>query len=45
MTEAEKTGIETLMSQPEIVAWLELSEQQIVALLKLHESETDNAEA
>ena len=39
MTEREKTGIETLLSQPEVVAWLELSEQQIADLRKLHESE------
>ena len=45
MTEPQKTGIETLLSQPEIVAWLELSEQQIVALRKVHESDNDNAEA
>ena len=39
MTEPEKTGVEILLSQPEIVAWLELSEQEIVTLLQLHKSE------
>ena len=35
----------TLLSQPEIVAWLELSEQQIVALLELDERENGDGEA
>jgi hypothetical protein len=42
VTEPEKNGIELLFSQPEIVAWLELSEQQIADLLKLHEGEDDD---
>lgn len=45
MTEPEKTGVEILLSQPEIVAWLELSKQEIVTLLQLHESENGNGEA
>jgi hypothetical protein len=45
VTKPERTGIATLLSQPEIVAWLELSEQQIVALLKLDESENGDGEA
>ena len=45
MREPQKIGIETLLSQPEIVAWLELSEQQIADLLKPHESENRNREA
>lgn len=45
LTEPEKTGVEILLSQPEIVAWLELSEQEIVTLLQLHESENGNGEA
>lgn len=39
MTEREMSEIEILLDQPEIIAWLELSEQQVVALLKLDESE------
>ena len=35
MTEREK--IELLLSQPEIVAWLELTEPEIAALLEPHE--------
>ena len=45
MTELEKPGVEILLSQPEIVAWLALSEQEIVTLLQLHESENGNGEA
>ena len=45
MTERQTSGLEILLSQPEIVAWLELSEQQLVDLLKLHESENDAGEA
>ena len=45
VTEPEKIGIETLLSQPEIVAWLELGEQEIVTLLQLHESENGDGEA
>jgi hypothetical protein len=45
VTEQEKIGVETLLSQPEVVAWLELSEQDIATLLQLHESESGNDEA
>ena len=36
MTEGDRVGIELLLSQPEIVAWLELSEQEVAALLEVH---------
>lgn len=45
MTEREKNGIKLLLSQPEIVAWLELSERQIVAWLKPYENKDDDDEA
>ena len=38
MTEREKNGIKLLLSQPQIVAWLELSERQIVVWLEQLES-------
>jgi hypothetical protein len=42
VTEREKNGIKLLLSQPEIVAWLELSERQIVAWLKPYENKDDD---
>ncbi len=41
MAERGETGVELLLSQPEIVAWLELTEQEVVVLLKQHEHRAD----
>ena len=40
----EREGIELLLSQPEIVAWLELSEPELVAWLRPHENKDDDDE-
>jgi hypothetical protein len=42
VTEREKNGIKLLLSQPELVAWLELSERQLVAWLEELEGKSDD---
>jgi hypothetical protein len=44
VTEGDRIDIELLLSQPEILAWLELSEQEVATLLRLH-GKDDEGEA
>ena len=39
MTDGEKVEIELLLSQPEILAWLETTEKEIAARLERHRRE------
>jgi hypothetical protein len=41
VTERGETGVELLLSQPELVAWLELTEQEVVVLLEQHQHRAD----
>jgi hypothetical protein len=42
VTEREEVGVELLQSQPEIIAWLGLSEAEMDAWLERHESKDDD---
>ena len=41
MTDGEKFEIELLLSHPEILVWLETSEQEVAARLERHKREDD----
>ena len=41
MTDGERFEIELLLSHPEVLAWLETSEQEIAARLERHKREDD----
>ena len=45
MTELERNGVELLLSQPEIVAWLRLSGREMAAWLQSFEHEDDDEQS